>query len=76
MTTLHRAWPAEKIIIYTDIDMKPLAVENPDGGRVADGGVGGDGGGVADGVGGDAGGDVGGIIGDAVRDEIDLESDL
>ena len=65
MTTLHRAWPAEKIIIYTDIDMKPLAVENPDGGRVADGGVGGD-----------AGGDVGGIIGDAARDEIDLESDL
>ena len=60
MTTLHRAWPAEKIIIYTDIDVKPLAVENPDGGGVADG----------------VGGDVGGIIGDAVRDEIDLESDL
>ena len=43
--------------------MKPLAVEYPDGG------------GVADGVGGDAGGDVGGIGGDAVRDEIDLKSD-
>ena len=72
MTTLHKAWLANKIIIYIDIDMKPLAVENPDGGRVADSGVGGDGGGVADGV----GGDVGGVIGDAVRDEIDLESDL
>ena len=45
MTTLHRAWPAEKIIIYTDIDVEPLTVEYPDGGRVADGGVGGDGGG-------------------------------
>ena len=72
MTTLHRAWPAEKIIIYTDIDVEPLAVEYPDGGGVTDGGVGGDGRGVADGVGGDAGGDVGG---DAIRDEIDLESD-
>ena len=47
MTTLHRAWPAEKIIIYTNIDVEPLAVEYPDGGGVADGGVGGD-------VGGDA----------------------
>ena len=46
MTNLHRAWLAEKIIIYTDIDVEPLAVEYPDGG------------GVADGVGGDAGGDV------------------
>ena len=45
MTTLHRAWPAEKIIIYTDIDVEPLTVEYPDGRRVADGGVGGDGGG-------------------------------
>nr|POE57491.1 hypothetical protein CFP56_06558 [Quercus suber] len=61
MTTLHRAWPAEKIIIYTEINVEPLAVEYPDEGGVADGGVGGDGlGGVADGVGGDAGGDVGG----------------
>ena len=76
MTTLHRAWPAEKIIIYTDINVEPLAIKYPNEGGVADGGVGGDGGGVADGVGGDAGGDVGGIIGDAVRDEIDLESDL
>ena len=75
MTTLHRAWPAEKIIIYTDIDVEPLAVEYPDGGRVANGGVGGDGGGVADGVGGDAGGDVDGIGDDAVRDKIDLESE-
>ena len=41
MTTLHRAWPAEKIIIYTDIDVEPLAVEYPDGGGVADG-LGGD----------------------------------
>ena len=65
MTTLHRAWPAEKIIIYTDINVEPLAIEYPKGRGVADGGVGGD-----------AGGDVGGIIGDAVRDEIDLESDL
>ena len=72
MTTLHRAWPAEKIIIYTNIDVEPLAIEYPDGGGMADGGVGGDGRGVADGVGGDAGGDVGG---DAIRDEIDLESD-
>ena len=44
MTTLHRAWPAEKIIIYADIDVEPLAVEYPDGGGVAHGGVGGDGG--------------------------------
>ena len=42
MTTLHRAWPAEKIIIYTDIDVEPLAVEYPDGEGVAHGGVGGD----------------------------------
>ena len=63
MTNLHRAWLAEKIIIYTDIDVEPLAVEYPDGG------------GVADGVGGDAGGDVGGLGGDVVRDEIDLDSD-
>ncbi|XP_050255010.1 uncharacterized protein LOC126700879 [Quercus robur] len=63
MTTLHRAWPAERIIIYTDIDVEPLAVEYPDGG------------GVAYGVGGGAGGDVGGVGGDAIRDEIDLESD-
>ena len=63
MTNLHRAWPTEKIIIYTDIDVEPLAVEYPDGGRVADG------------VGGDVGGDVGGLGGDAVRDEIDLDSD-
>lgn len=84
MTTFHRAWLAEKIIIYSDIDVEPLAVEYPDGGEVtdggvggdeggvADGGVGGDGEGVADGLGGDAGGDVGG---DVVRDEIDLDSD-
>ena len=63
MTTLHRAWLAEKIIIYTDIDVEPLSVEYPDGG------------GVADSVSGDAGGDVGGIGGDAVKVEIDLESD-
>ena len=37
MTILHRAWPANKIIIYIDIDVEPLAVEHPDGG-----GVGGD----------------------------------
>ena len=78
MTTLHRAWPTEKIIIYTDIDVEPLAVEYPDGGGVTDGGVGGNGKGVADGVGGDAGGDVGGlggdVGGDAVTDEIDLDS--
>ena len=66
MTTLHRAWPAEKIIIYTDIDVEPLAVEYPDGGGVAHGavgGVGGDGGGVAAGVhgDGDVGGDGGGV---------------
>nr|POE85905.1 hypothetical protein CFP56_23494 [Quercus suber] len=72
MTTLHRAWPAEKIIVYTEINVEPLAVEYPDGRGVADGGIGGGGGvadggvggdrlgGVADGVGGDAGGDVGG----------------
>nr|POE44908.1 hypothetical protein CFP56_77611 [Quercus suber]POE93815.1 hypothetical protein CFP56_16129 [Quercus suber] len=62
MTTLHRAWPVEKIIIYTEIDVEPLAVEYLDGGGVADGGVGGDGGGVANGAGGDAGGDVGGDV--------------
>ena len=72
MTTLHRAWPAEKIIIYTDIDVEPLAVVYLNGGGVANGGVGGDGGGVTDSVGGDAGGDVGGIGGDAVMGEIDL----
>ena len=44
MTTLHRAWPAEKIIIYIDIDVEPLAVEYPDGGVVAHGGIGGVGG--------------------------------
>ena len=42
MTTLHRAWPAEKIIIYTDINVEPLAIEYPIGSGVADGGVGGD----------------------------------
>ena len=56
MTTLHRAWPAEKIIIYTDINVESLAVEYPDGGGMAHSGVGGDGGGVAVGVGGDGGG--------------------
>ena len=56
MTTLYRAWPAEKIIIYTDIDVEPLVVEYLDGGGVAHGGVGGDGGGVVVGVGGDGGG--------------------
>ena len=71
MTNLHRAWPAEKIIIYTDIDVEPLAVEYPDGIGVAHGGVDGDEGGVPVG----AGGDVGGLGGDALRDEIDLDSD-
>ena len=71
MTTLYKAWPAEKIIIYTDIDVEPLVVEYLDGGGVAHGGVGGDGRGVAAG----AGGDVGGLGGDALRDEIDLDSD-
>ena len=42
MTTLHRVWLANKIIIYTDIDMEPLAVEYPDGGGVANDGIGGD----------------------------------
>ena len=51
--------------------MEPLVVEYPDGGGVAHGGVGGDGGGVPVG----AGGDVGGLGGDALRDEIDLDSD-
>ena len=59
MTTLHRAWPAEKIIIYTDIDVEPLVVEYPDGGGVADG----------------VGGDIGGLGGDAIKDEINLDSD-
>ena len=75
MTTLYRAWSAEKIIIYTDIDVEPLAVKYPDGGGVAHGGVGGDGGGVADDAGCDVSGDVDGLGGDAVRDEIDLKSD-
>ncbi|KAK7849499.1 hypothetical protein CFP56_002914 [Quercus suber] len=43
MTTLHRAWPTNKIIIYTDIDVEPLAVEHPDGGGVVE--ISGDGGG-------------------------------
>ena len=42
MTTLHRVWLANKIIIYTNIDMEPLAVEYPDGGGVANDGVGDD----------------------------------
>ena len=51
MTTLHRAWPIEQIIIYTNIDVEPLAVKYPDGKRVADGGVGGIGGdAVRDGI--------------------------
>ena len=50
--------------------MEPLAVEHPDGGGVADDGVGGDGGGVAR-----IGGDVGSIGGDGGVDEIDVESD-
>ena len=41
MTILHRAWLANKIIIYIDIDMEPLVVEYPDGRGVADDGVGG-----------------------------------
>ena len=63
MTTLHRTWPADKIIIYTDIYVKPLAVEHSDGGGVANDGVGGDGGGVAE------------ISGDGGVDKIDLKSD-
>nr|POE62184.1 hypothetical protein CFP56_67938 [Quercus suber] len=65
LTTLHRAWPAEKIRIYTEINVEPLAVEYPDGGGVADSGVGGDGlGGVVDGgVGGDGlGGVADGVV--------------
>ena len=50
--------------------MEPLAVEHPNGGGVADDGVGGDGRGVAE-----IGSDVGGIGGDGGVDEIDLESD-
>ena len=60
MTTLRKAWPTNKIIIYIDIDVEPLAVEYPDGGGVADDGV---------------GGDVGGVGSDGGVDEIDLESD-
>ena len=44
MTNLHKAWYAEKIIIYTNIDVEPLAIEYPDGGGVAHGGIGGVGG--------------------------------
>nr|POE45749.1 hypothetical protein CFP56_47330 [Quercus suber] len=47
MTTLHKA---NKIIIYTNIDVEPLAIEHPDGGGVADDGIGGDVGGVVGGV--------------------------
>ena len=57
--------------------MEPLAVEYPNEGGVAHGGVGGDGG-----VSGDRGGlaagasvDVGGLGSDVLRDEIDLDSD-
>ena len=45
MTTFYRAWPAEKILIYTDIDVEPLAIEHPNRGGVIDDGVGSDGGG-------------------------------
>ena len=41
MTILHRAWLANKIIIYIDINMEPLVVEYHDGGGVADDGAGG-----------------------------------
>ena len=58
MTTLHRAWPINKIIIYIDIDVKPLAVEHPDGEGVTDDSVGGDGGVVAE-IGGNVDGDGG-----------------
>ena len=44
MTTLHMAWFADKSIIYIDIDVKPLAVEHPDGEGVTDDSVDGDGG--------------------------------
>nr|POE92101.1 hypothetical protein CFP56_29645 [Quercus suber] len=74
MTTLHRAWPVEKIIIYTEINVEPLAVEYPDRGGVADdGSIGGNGlEGVADGVGGDVDGDVSGLglEGDDFGDDI------
>nr|POE96689.1 hypothetical protein CFP56_32688 [Quercus suber] len=84
MTTLHMAWPVEKIIICIEINVEPLAVEYPNGGGVVDGGVGGDGGGVAvadgdvggdgeglaNGVGGDEGGNVGG---DMVNFTFDIE---
>nr|POF12452.1 hypothetical protein CFP56_59367 [Quercus suber] len=30
ITTLHKAWPAEKIIIFTEINVESLAVEYPD----------------------------------------------
>ena len=70
MTTLHRTWLADKIIIYIDIYVKPLAVEHSDGGGVANDGVGGDGGGVAE-----ISGDVGDVGGDGGVDKIDLKSD-
>ena len=43
MTTIHKAWLANKIIIYIDINVEPLAVVHSDEGGVADDGVGGDG---------------------------------
>ncbi|XP_050263959.1 uncharacterized protein LOC126708197 [Quercus robur] len=75
MTNLHKAWYAEKIIIYTDIDVEPLAVEYPDAGGVANGGVGGDAGGVAGGVGGDAGRVADGVGGHAGEDVEDVDID-
>ena len=58
MTTLHMTWFADKSIIYIDIDVKPLAVEHPDGEGVTDDSVGGDGGVVAE-IGGNVDGDGG-----------------
>ena len=58
MTTLHMAWSVDKIIIYTDIDVKPLTVEHPDGEGVTNDSVGGDGGVVAE-IGGNVDGDRG-----------------
>nr|POE57278.1 hypothetical protein CFP56_01927 [Quercus suber] len=66
MTTFHRAWPTNKIIIYIDIDVEPLAVEHPGGGRVVDDSVGGD-------VGGDGGVDE--IDVESNYDEVVLEEE-
>ena len=56
----------DKIIIYTNINVKPLAIEHPNGKGVTNDSIGGDGGVVAE---------IGGNVDDGRVNEINLESD-